>query len=214
MKPALILFLLAPLCWAAEEAPKHPPAIQAIVEKAEADVSKNRKVYDAANSKALDAAEKALKAELEKMTKAGKLEEAMAAKKMLESVRADVVAKVDEQARDNGGLLGDDTQSNDARLTKLLLSKDWNFYHHPPAGFALMRFAAGGVFTAWKNENESSWRIQNGKLEIYHASGQVFNRYEWKDGKWGSTTNDANKIYQLYQEITPIPKTCPSREYG
>ena len=105
----LAVAILAPI-WAAEEATKLPPAIQAIVEKAEADVFKNRKVYDAANSKSLDAAEKALKAELEKMTKAGKLEEAMAAKKMLESVRAYVVARVDELATKGGGsLLGDDT---------------------------------------------------------------------------------------------------------
>jgi hypothetical protein len=103
----LIVVQLAPL-WGADEAPKLPPAIQAIVEKAKAEVSKNRKVYDAANSKSLDTAEKALKGELEKMTKAGKLEEAMTAKKMLESVRADVVAKVDEQAKAGSDMLGEE----------------------------------------------------------------------------------------------------------
>jgi hypothetical protein len=115
----LAVALVAPM-WAADEAPKLPPAIQAIVEKAEAEVSKNQKVYDTANSKSLDAAEKSLKAELETMTKAGKLDEAMAAKKTLESVRADVVARVDEQAKDNGGLLGDDGVSATPKLA------DWD----------------------------------------------------------------------------------------
>jgi hypothetical protein len=140
----LAVAVLAPML-AAEESPKLPPAIQAIVEKAEAEVSKNRKVYDAANSKSLDAAEKALKAELEKMTKAGKLEEAMAAKKMLESVRADVVTRVDEQAAKGGGdLLGDKPKTE--KTTAKLLTGKWKQNNG-----AVYEFVKSGALLCWWN---------------------------------------------------------------
>jgi hypothetical protein len=78
MKTALILALIAPLSWAADETPKLPPSAQSILDKAERAISDNRAKYDDANKKPLADAEKALKAEQDKLGKAGKLEEALA----------------------------------------------------------------------------------------------------------------------------------------
>jgi hypothetical protein len=91
------------------EAPKLPQSVQSIINKAEATVQKNRVAYDNANDKAFSDTEKQLKSELDKLTKAGKLEEAMAVKKTIETFRTDVVSKVDENAKrkESGDLLGD-----------------------------------------------------------------------------------------------------------
>jgi len=171
--------------WAADEAPKLPPAIQAIVEKAEAEVSKNRKAYDAANSKSLDTAEKALKAELEKMTKAGKLEEAMAAKKMLESVRADVVARVDGQAKDNGGLLGETNDGRNQMLGKWKgKNSDGNEY--------LFDIASDGTMKVNHEWGNGTWE--------YDATKRIFT-ITYGNGRRDSFTYDAAKnIMRLSQK--------------
>jgi len=97
MKSVLLLIALTILLCAAEEV-KLPSSIQGIITKAEAAVAKNRAAYDAANDKPLNDAEKALKAELEKLIKAGKLDEAVRVKKLLESFRATIASRVDASA--------------------------------------------------------------------------------------------------------------------
>jgi hypothetical protein len=78
----LALSILTQLSWAGEgEAPKIPPAAQAILDTAERAIASNRAKYDDANKKPLADAEKALKAKQDELGKAGKLEEALAIKK-------------------------------------------------------------------------------------------------------------------------------------
>lgn len=108
MLKTLILATFALALVAGEAESKLPASIQSAIDRAEAEVAKNRAAYDKANEKPLAAAEKAIQAELDKLTKAGKLEEAMAAKKALDGLRDSVVAKVDEAAKSGkGDLLGD-----------------------------------------------------------------------------------------------------------
>lgn len=108
MKSSLVavLLTLASLAFAGE-APALPQAAQSALEKATAAVQANRAAYDKANAKAFEATEKALKAELERLTKAGKLEEAMAVKKAMEGFREEIVAKVDKEAGEKKDLMGD-----------------------------------------------------------------------------------------------------------
>ena len=175
--------LLAPLR-AAEDASKLPPAIQAIVDRAEDHVYENRKAYDKANAKSLDAAEKALKTELVKMTKASKLDEAMAAKKILESLRADVVARVDERAHDNGALLSDDAQSPQKVLaaklcaTRWLHLGRWNYEFKPDGTYVLVGTKRHGIFDISKDGETFTltWISDNNMKEIGRATknGLIF----------------------------------------
>jgi hypothetical protein len=107
----LTLAFAAPVAWAADEAPKLPPAAQAILDTAERAIAANRAKYDDANKKPLADAEKALKTEQDKLGKAGKLEEALAIRKALESFRDELVAKVDERAKERLDFLGESSTS-------------------------------------------------------------------------------------------------------
>lgn len=59
-----------------------PPAVKRILDDAEKAIARNRKAFEAANEESLDEAEKALKAVMDSLTKDGKLEEALATKKL------------------------------------------------------------------------------------------------------------------------------------
>lgn len=146
--------LLVVLCWSYAEEAALPPSIQNVITRAEAAVIKNRSAYDSANEKAFGAAEKSLKAELEKLTKAGKLEEAVQVKKLMETFRRDVVTKVDAAAMDDKPLLG--AESGDSIMGKLSeISGDWElFINGASKGFVTFK-DDGKVINPW-NEN---WNI-------------------------------------------------------
>jgi hypothetical protein len=109
IKTLSLSILCVALAVAGEADTKLPASAQQVLDKAEAAVSANRVAYDKANQKPLAEAEKALKAEMEKFTKSGKLNESLAIQKALDSMRADVVARVDERGAKNSDLLGSKT---------------------------------------------------------------------------------------------------------
>lgn len=114
---ALVIFSSFTLANGEEAKSKLSPVAQAAIAQVEKSVSINRRAYDVANDKAFDAAEKVLKTEQDKLTKTGKLEEAVEVKRVLEGLRAAVVAKVDEAARNGTGLLGE-PESIDIKLAE------------------------------------------------------------------------------------------------
>jgi len=71
--------------------PKKIPAIKRALDKAEVGVRRNRKAYDDANEKTFAEAEKALQEEVDRLSKAGKPEEAVAVKKLLDSFKTSVL---------------------------------------------------------------------------------------------------------------------------
>jgi hypothetical protein len=107
----LALLLAASFAFAAEEAPKLPVAVQVALDKAYATVTTNRKAYDSANAKAFEATEKALKSELDRLTKAGNLEAAMAVKKIIDGFKNEIVAKVDKEVGEKKELIGGASQN-------------------------------------------------------------------------------------------------------
>jgi len=143
---AITLLCLSSMMWAAEETPKLPPSAQSILDKAERAISDNRGKYDDANKKPLADAEKALKAEQDKLGKAGKLEEALAIKKILDSFRDELVAKVDEKAKGKGGgdLLGDKPKTE--KITAKLLTGKWKQNNG-----AVYEFVKSGALLCWWN---------------------------------------------------------------
>jgi hypothetical protein len=120
IKTLILSTLLVAFAFAGEAATKLPTSAQAVLDKCENAVAANRAAYDKANVKPLADAEKALKAEMEKQTKAGKLNEALAIQKALEGLRDSVVASVDEKAKEKGDLLGD------TKDIKSLIVGTWN----------------------------------------------------------------------------------------
>ncbi len=95
MRSAAIFFSLATFMAAniaaAETDPRKIPAVNRALEKAEAEIQKNRKAYEAANAKAFDEADRTLKQEVDRLSKAGKPEEAVAVKKLTEEYRSDLL---------------------------------------------------------------------------------------------------------------------------
>lgn len=82
-----------------EETTPLPLAARRVLEDAEKAVARNRKAFEAANDASLDEAEKALKAVMESLTKDGKLEEALATKKLLATFREQVANAADSSSR-------------------------------------------------------------------------------------------------------------------
>lgn len=103
-----IIILAMSMCAviSAVEAEKLSPAAQTALQKAATAVAKNRESYDKANAKAFADADKALKAELDRLTKAGKLDEALALKEVMGTYQQEVVKKVDADANTPKDTLG------------------------------------------------------------------------------------------------------------
>jgi hypothetical protein len=160
MTKTLILALLALSMWAGEAETKLPASIQSAIDKAEAEVAKNRVAYDKANEKPLAAAEKALKAEMDKATKAGKLEEAMAIKKAMDGLSDSVVAGVDEKAKQKTDLLGKPRELKD------LVAGAWELHRDPKAKDAALwvaEFSADGTITG-PGTGTGRWILDGTKL--------------------------------------------------
>lgn len=110
---ALILAGLPGSASRAEEFnPRRLPSVRRALDKAEAEVRRNRKTFDEANEKVFAEAEKVLKVEVDRLSKAGKPEEAVAVKKLLDDFRGELtvastsVGPGDSQRDPSGGLLG------------------------------------------------------------------------------------------------------------
>ncbi len=73
------------------------PAVKRAMDKAVADVSRHRKAYGDSTEKALKEARETILNEVESLTKAGKLEEAVAAKEFVESFGEQLLAKAEKQ---------------------------------------------------------------------------------------------------------------------
>ncbi|MFL1452881.1 hypothetical protein ACJO5Y_00370 [Marinobacter sp. GN3S48] len=61
-----------------------------------------------------------------------------------------------------------------------LLSKKFRLFYNPSMGrdrSKTIRFGSGGKITEGDNDNENTWRIVNGKLELIQADGHVHSRF-------------------------------------
>ena len=156
MLPRMLLLPVFAVALGAAEDVKLPANIQGILDKAEKEVAKNRSLYDEANRKSLDAGEKALKAEMEKLTKAGKLDEAVALKKLLDGFRAEVLAKVDpEIAKKNAERAK--TTGTEPEMLKMLVGK--TYFMNGESKDALT-FLANGIIdlpVQWSNRTGATW---------------------------------------------------------
>lgn len=73
---------------------------------------------------------------------------------------------------------------SDEDLEKTIQLVSWRLYYciDDPSRSKVMRFVAGGGIVEGANENESSWRVRQGKLELLNSEGQVFSRFRFQRG--------------------------------
>jgi len=96
---AVAIFCLGVTARADDPDPRKMPVVKKVLDKAESEVRKNRKAYDEANAKTFEDAETALKEEVDRLSKAGKLEEAVAVKKFAERMGKEVLANAEKQPK-------------------------------------------------------------------------------------------------------------------
>lgn len=68
-----------------------------------------------------------------------------------------------------------------------------------------LAFHADGPFAEGKNDNEHTWRISNGRLEIVDVYGQVYSRFFFIPSTRGfHHTNDQDTLSIRGQFMAPI----------
>ena len=138
----------------------------AILTKAKQKVTENRRAYDSQNSQVFTQTEQLLRAEVDRLIKANKPDEASAVQALMLDFQRSIVESVDEEARTKA------PSSPEQRIVG-----KWLYYFVPPRFLALDFKADGKIQNG--NENEHSWRITSGKLEVLRADGKVGRRFEW-----------------------------------
>ncbi|MDD3816229.1 MAG: hypothetical protein PHZ02_16475 [Desulfocapsaceae bacterium] len=95
---------------------------------------------------------------------------------------------------------------NSRKLQKLLLSgRKLTFVFNSEAGKTkIVTFLPDGKIGEGSNENEYSWRIKHGQLEIFASDGSLYSRFKL-DGKTGRLchTNDTDTKSILGQYFVP-----------
>lgn len=98
---------------------------------------------------------------------------------------------------------------NGRKIRKLLLSgRKLTFVYNPEAGKnKVVSFLPYGKIAEGSNENEYSWKIRRGQLEIFASDGCLYSRFKF-DGKTGRLchTNDADTKSILGQYFAPQVK--------
>lgn len=84
------------------------------------------------------------------------------------------------------------TQKLENRIRKIILNNSFKFVFNPMNGQCkTLTFRADGSIGAGQNQNESRWRIVNGRLEILNSDSDVYSRFILlNDGKSFHHTND------------------------
>lgn len=84
----------------------------------------------------------------------------------------------------------------------LLMRSDFTFVYNPSMGYSKkLTFLPGGAFAAGKNENEHTWRVRKGALEILAGDGHLYSRFrlDQASGRLANTNDpDARSIFGQY----------------
>lgn len=149
------------------------PQATAILEKTKLKVAENRRTYDAQNSQLFTQTEQLLRAEVDRLIKANRPDEASAVQALMLGFQRSIVESVDAEARAKAPIPPEQR-----------ILGTWRYAYHPPHS-KMMGFLPGGKIQDG-NQNEHTWRVVSGKLEVLHANGKVGRRFEWdpKTTRW------------------------------
>src|SRR2546430_1608163 len=105
-----------------------------------------------------------------------------------------------------GRWLKREAASEDERISKILMSRTWTLVFNPQSthGSKKITFKDNGEVGLGRNQNESTWRITNGLLEMLNSEGRVFSRFIYDKRKNEFLhTNDEDTLSIRSQEILP-----------
>lgn len=64
---------------------------------------------------------------------------------------------------------------------ELLVSRHWILVHNPPDQSKPITFLRDGAVGEGQNQNEHTWRVQNGRLELLQGDGRVHSRFDFNE---------------------------------
>ena len=104
---------------------------------------------------------------------------------------------------------------SDEELASVLRSSPYRLFHNPERGrksSKTMMFGPSGRILEGSNENEHTWRIVNGKLELLQADGKVHSRFQFHPtSKVFTHTNDQDTLSKRGQFLIPEPDASASK---
>ena len=142
------------------------PQASAILAKAKQRIAENRRVYDTQNSQVFTQTEQLLRAEVDRLIKANKPDEASTIQDLMLGFQRSLVESVDAEARAKAPIPPE----------QRIIGK-WIYAYNPPSS-KILGFLPGGKIESG-NQNEHSWRVVSGKLEVLRDNGKVGRRFEW-----------------------------------
>lgn len=184
-------------------------AAQASIETKEAELEKRRKEFEDRAHIDSSTTEKERR-EIEKLRTELEGERAKA-KAESERVRAELYErqkKLEESLEVGNGKL---VSSRNIEFESVLLSRKFRLFHNPSIGpdrSKPIKFEPGGRIVEGNNNNESTWRIVDGKLELIQADGKVHSRFFYlPDSQIFVHTGDKDTKSALGQYIIPEGKS-------
>lgn len=103
------------------------------------------------------------------------------------------------------------TKKKDSDLFSILISKDWKLFMNPqfPEKFKTIKFLDNGNIEdngiAKGKNNETTWRVREGLLEILNSEGKIFSRFRYNKAQdIFEHTNDDDTLSIRHQVIRPL----------
>lgn len=104
---------------------------------------------------------------------------------------------------------GRGTSASEIEMKEAILGQPYKLVFNSKKGKSgekLMLFGSNGKILEGNNQNESSWRIENGKLELIQTDGQVHSRFNFDlHTKVFTHTNDNDTKSTKGQYLVPEP---------
>jgi hypothetical protein len=91
-------------------------------------------------------------------------------------------------------------------ILEKLTNRTWRLIFNPasPKGRKKITFSDDGAIKEGQNDNENTWRLRDGLLEILNSEGQVFSRFQYDTSKGIFLhTNDDDTLSIRSQRIEP-----------
>ncbi|TVQ84936.1 MAG: hypothetical protein EA357_01725 [Micavibrio sp.] len=91
-------------------------------------------------------------------------------------------------------------------IETLLIENEWELTYNEKTGqYKKIKFLANGNIGAGKNNNETTWRVREGLLEILNLQGNIYSRFRYdQDNNVFNHTNDLDTLSKRNQIIRPF----------
>lgn len=101
---------------------------------------------------------------------------------------------------------------NDEEISKVLRGSPFRLFYNPEygrKGSKIMMFGPSNRILEGQNNNEHTWRIVGGKLELVQADGKVHSRFDYNpNSKVFTHTNESDTLSKRGQFLIPEPEAA------